>query len=212
MENYYVYCHTFPNGKKYIGITCKNPSIRWGRNGIGYKTQFVYRAIQKYNWNNIKHEILFNNLTREEAELKEIELIAFYKSDHIEYGYNVESGGKNPNGRSNITKNKISNSNKGKIFTKLHRENLSKSHKGIKPWNTGLKGNKLPNSTISNMRKNNPKNILINQYDLSMNLLNTFSSSREAERMLNIDHKTILRSCNFKTKNCKGYIFRYVNK
>ena len=66
---------------------------RW-RNGKGYKNQnLIYRAIIKYGWDNIKHEILFENLTKEEAEQKEIELIAFYKSNQKEFGYNIENGG-----------------------------------------------------------------------------------------------------------------------
>lgn len=212
MNNYYVYCHTFPNNKKYIGITCKKPNVRWGKNGNGYKTQFVYRAILKYGWENVKHEILFNNLTKEEAEQKEIELISVCQSNNLFYGYNIEGGGKNLDGRSDITKNKISDSSKGKTFTQIHRHNLSVSHKGVKTWNTGLKIGELPETTINNMRKNNPKNIAINQYDLNMNFINSFLSSREAERILNIDHKTILRCCNLKTENCKGYIFRYATK
>ena len=60
--------HICPNNKKYIGITCQEPEKRW-INGKGYKTNdYFFRAIQKYNWNNIKHEILFNNLTKKEAE------------------------------------------------------------------------------------------------------------------------------------------------
>lgn len=90
---YLVYKHTSPNGKVYIGITRKNPIKRWN-NGNGYKqnTHF-YNAISKYGWNNIKHEILFDNLTKEEACKKEIELIAEYKSNDPNYGYNRSSGG-----------------------------------------------------------------------------------------------------------------------
>lgn len=61
---YTVYCHTFPNGKKYIGITGQSVSRRW-RNGEGYEGQPVYNAILKFRWENIKHEILFENLSKE---------------------------------------------------------------------------------------------------------------------------------------------------
>lgn len=30
INNYYVYKHTSPSGKCYIGITCQNPEKRWG--------------------------------------------------------------------------------------------------------------------------------------------------------------------------------------
>ena len=50
--------HTSPSNKKYIGITSLKPEYRWNK-GNGYKTQTVfYRAIQKYGWDNFKHEII----------------------------------------------------------------------------------------------------------------------------------------------------------
>ena len=92
-ENYKVYKHTSPSGKVYIGITKQDVKQRW-RDGNGYKTQTLfYRAIQKYGWENITHEILFDNLTKDQADLKEIELIRQYKSNTAEYGYNVDNGG-----------------------------------------------------------------------------------------------------------------------
>ena len=93
MENYKVYKHTFPNGKVYIGITQQTLVRRW-QNGKGYyKNSFITKAINKYGWENIKHEVLFDNLTKEEAEQKEIELIAFYKSTNDKFGYNIDNGG-----------------------------------------------------------------------------------------------------------------------
>ena len=93
MKLFVVYKHTSPNGKVYIGITSQNPIERW-RGGKGYKTNpHFWNAIVKYGWDNFKHEILFTDLTKEEAEQKEIELIAFYKSNCSEFGYNISSGG-----------------------------------------------------------------------------------------------------------------------
>ena len=61
--------HIFPNGKKYIGITCKSPNERWeGGTGYSAKTQPVmYNAIQKYGWENIEHKIFYQGLTYEKA-------------------------------------------------------------------------------------------------------------------------------------------------
>lgn len=57
----------------------------------------MYNAIQKYGWENIKHEILFEGLTYEEANAKEMELIAKYKTNCRRYGdaygYNMTDGG-----------------------------------------------------------------------------------------------------------------------
>ena len=94
-REYSVYCHTFPNGKKYIGISsdCEN---RW-RNGKGYETQpKMDRAIQKYGWENIKHDIVLSGLSKEQANELEKYLIA--ELNTIQNGYNVTIGGDTVNG------------------------------------------------------------------------------------------------------------------
>ena len=91
---YYIYIHKNKiNGKVYIGQTCQKPEYRWN-NGKGYvESPYFYQAIQKYGWDNFEHIILFDNLTQEEANQKEIELIAIYQALNPEYGYNCQSGG-----------------------------------------------------------------------------------------------------------------------
>lgn len=55
---YSIYVHTFPNGKTYVGITMRDVSIRWG-NGNNYTNcRAVNRAIKKYGWENIKHDVV----------------------------------------------------------------------------------------------------------------------------------------------------------
>lgn len=91
-----VYKHTSPNGKVYIGITSRKPKVRWA-NGLGYMgNDYFFKAIQKYGWDNFKHEILFEKLTKEEAEAKEIELITQFNSTDRKCGYNISSGGNAP--------------------------------------------------------------------------------------------------------------------
>jgi transcriptional regulator with XRE-family HTH domain len=97
-KKFCVYEHLFPNGKRYIGITSKKPNARW-ENGRGYSESHqnvMYKAIQKYGWDNIQHNILFENLTFEEAKQKEIELIKQYHTyvhDENSMGYNMTLGG-----------------------------------------------------------------------------------------------------------------------
>ena len=92
MNNYIVYKHTFPDNKVYIGITNNKPNIRW-KNGFGYQNQSnMFNAIVKFGWINIKHEILYNNLTKIQAERLETQLISIYKSNQKEYGYNTYYG------------------------------------------------------------------------------------------------------------------------
>lgn len=55
------------NHKIYIGVTSQNPEKRWAR-GRGYKgNPHFTKAIEKYGWDSFSHEILHENLSREEA-------------------------------------------------------------------------------------------------------------------------------------------------
>lgn len=132
MENYKVYKHTFPNQKVYIGITKMKPEYRWGHKGNGYyQHPFLMNAIQKYGWQNINHEILFDNLTKQEAEQKEIELIRYYKSNNRKFGYNIANGGFGSLKWDKATLLKISNSKSGKKVSEETRKKQSQSLKGI---------------------------------------------------------------------------------
>ena len=92
-KTYTVYKHTTPSNKVYIGITSKPVNARW-RNGLGYKKQpYFYKAIQKYGWENIKHEIIAELLTKDEACKMEIHLISEYESTNRDNGYNSSTGG-----------------------------------------------------------------------------------------------------------------------
>lgn len=112
-HDYCVYMHTFPNKKRYIGITCCKPNRRW-QNGYGYVSQpVIHNAIVKYGWDNIKHEIVANGLTLDEANQKEQELIKLYQTTNHDYGYNVELGGKACGHLTDEHKKKISIANSG---------------------------------------------------------------------------------------------------
>lgn len=117
MTSYSVYKHIFPNGKVYIGITSQPLEKRF-ENGRGYrKCPKIHNAILKYGWNNVEHEMLYSGLSKQEAEQKEIELIAFYGS--VENGYNIEHGGNTTGTHSVETRKKISEGNKGKSKPKF---------------------------------------------------------------------------------------------
>lgn len=87
-ETYYVYLHTFPNNKKYIGV-CMNYKIRWGKNGGGYKSnKEMYNDILKYGWSNIKHEILLKTNDCASAYNLENKLIEILNLQNKDCGYN----------------------------------------------------------------------------------------------------------------------------
>ena len=92
MKKFWVYIHTCPNGKKYVGCTTRvKPEFRWAE-GKGYKGRLFEEAIRKYGWDNITHEV-FEVDSKEEMYRKEIELISFYHSNDPRYGYNNSVGG-----------------------------------------------------------------------------------------------------------------------
>ena len=98
-----VYVHTNKiNGKKYIGQTSRKPEARWGNNGNGYKnkTPHFYNAIEKWGWNNFDHKIVTSNLTHEEANQMEKDLIKLYNTTNRDYGYNHSKGGTGGNNKS----------------------------------------------------------------------------------------------------------------
>lgn len=140
MDNHYtVYVHISPKGLRYYGITGGNVKRRWN-NGRGYITnQYFYRAIQKYGWDSFQHEIVAENLTKHDACEMEEKLIAEYHTQDPNCGYNLSAGGE-CNKLSQITKDKISVANKGKIRSDEVKKNLSLAHTG---HSTSLKGCKL---------------------------------------------------------------------
>jgi group I intron endonuclease len=93
MKKYTVYMHEHrETGKKYIGITGMKPEHRWN-NGKGYSSGYFRNAIDKHGWDAFRHEILYTRLTKEEACRLEQELIAKYRTNDPEYGYNCSVGG-----------------------------------------------------------------------------------------------------------------------
>lgn len=129
-NTYKVYKLTSPSGKKYIGIT-KNELKKRFNNGRGYKgCPGMAEAIKKYGWKSFRCELLYDGLTKEEAEQKEIDLISYYKSNQKEYGYNIENGGNVCGTHSEATRKKISEKNKGKKRTAEQRKQMSLARKG----------------------------------------------------------------------------------
>ena len=150
---YYVYIHTCKaNGKKYVGVTGRNPESRWGKNGEGYLYNDHFRsAILKHGWDNFEHEV-FEVDSKEEMYRKEVELISFYHSNDPGYGYNHSSGGEHSFlgcKHSEEFRKKRSEDNLKRCLDPEYRKKLSESHKG-KPLSEETK------RKISEARKGKP--------------------------------------------------------
>lgn len=92
MRNYRIYQYTFPDGKIYIGITKQTMTER--HSSGYYHNPTMQEAIWEYGWKNIQTEVLFDHLTKREAEKKETVLIRERKSYKPEIGYNILIGRK----------------------------------------------------------------------------------------------------------------------
>lgn len=133
-NEYCVYMHTAPNGKRYIGQTKQKPKYRFN-NGEGYKgCAYFYSAIQKYGWKNFNHEVLKDNLSAEDADYFESFYISLYKTNDKKYGYNLRTGGTSGYEYSEDVKSKMSEINKGRkqsdTTCQKRSESLKKYYQG----------------------------------------------------------------------------------
>lgn len=197
MGTFILYKHTCPNNKCYIGITSyKNPNQRW-RNGLGYynDNELIHtkwgNAIIKYGWDNIKHEILYKNLNKEEACELEKKYIKYYKE--LGLSYNLTDGG---------------DGIWGYKFTIEQKRNLSESHKGLKQSEDTIK--KRVQKNIGKHRTDETKkkkSIPVIQYTLNDEYVNEYFGVREATRNTGILH--INEVCNGFRKSAGGYKWKW---
>jgi group I intron endonuclease len=218
---YSVYKHTnLTNNKCYIGITRRDPKVRWGHNGYNYTNsvnKHFANAIEKYGWDGFAHEVLFSGLSKEDAENKEIELIAQYKSNQAEFGYNIENGGNCRGKTAEITKQRISQSNTGKKRTeeakqkmrdvalrtaKERSERLRQHRLGCPSWNAGM--------VLSEEYKDKMKSTTYH----AVRCVETgvvYKSISFAARELGLQAPNISKVCNGLRNHTGGYRFEYVN-
>ena len=194
------------------------PEKRWN-SGYGYKRQpYFMNAIRKYGWDNFKHEILFVGLDKEEAEHKEIELIAQCRSDEKAHGYNVEHGGNSSGKMSEETKRKISKSLKGRhtdvapLLGKHHtaetKRKLSEMHKGSK---NPMYGKHVSEETRRKMSEAH-KHCNLCKHVLCVETGETFVSASEAARALGLSQGNVSAVARGERKHSKGYHFEYIEE
>lgn len=218
-NKYIVYKHTSPSNKIYIGITCNSISKRWS-NGKGYHhNDYFTNAINLYGWDTFTHEILYENLTKEEAEELEIRLIQEYKSNIREYGYNLTSGG---GGRKNYehseeTKIKIGNALRGKAHTEEQKEVTRQAMKNkylndeefrnrVNNMNVG----RIPSQeTIEKYKLRNNKSVI--QYTRDGIEIARYSKIKTASEVTHVHASSISANCKGKLKSAGNFIWKYEN-
>ena len=221
-DKYVVYLITFPNNKKYCGYS-GNLKRRW-RSPEEYSSQpAVYRAINKYGWENLKKEVLYIFNNAKEALEKEAQVIEEMDLLNKDKGYNLVPGGGGPphglqfvteegykkmqeNGK-RLAKEVWDNPEKAaytiqRMREETHKKRMQLSKKELKE--------KYGKHNIGNLPPNS-KTIL--QIDLETgDIINEYPSSRRAAISLNLDSAAsanIRRVANGKGKKAYGYSWRW---
>ncbi len=139
------------NGKRYIGQTSKSLDVRWHQHQVTRSCSALRNAVDKYGASSFIREILFSELTKEQATEFEVEYIERYKTK-APNGYNLTSGGEGTKGLSEEIRKKLSEINignknsvgvirtpeyckaisdrqKGRQFTEIWRKRMSEAAK-----------------------------------------------------------------------------------
>lgn len=203
MNNYIVYIHTNKtDGKRYVGITSQSPNRRW-RNGNGYyENKHFYRAICRDGWENFTHEIVLAGVSKAEACEKEKELIAFYKTNDDQYGYNKSTGGESPNegtAHSNETITKMREAHKGLVFSEEQKRNMS------------IAAKKRGNMRSGKIGEQCGKSGLVRQLDLATGeLIAEYYGFYEMERATGFGQTSVKRVTKGMQRQSHGYKWEYI--
>ena len=218
---YSVYKHTNKtNGKVYIGMTVNTWEKRWDS---GYRNNPHFsRAIKQYGKDGFKHKVVADNLTREEAETLERKLIQEYDSTNPEKGYNIELGGNHNGKHSQETKRKISESQKGRVFTDEHKQRISEALKGRKIGETALEKQRqrmLGNTYTLGMKHTEETKRKMSESHkgkggrkvICLNNMRVYNSIIEAANENGLNRHSVLNNCLGKTKKIRNseLLFRY---
>lgn len=224
-NKFVLYRHTSPSGKVYIGITNQPVTHRWN-NGKGYfnlKKSPFKSTIIKYGWDNIKHEVLFFNLSEDKAKYLEKIFIKIYKNKGI--SLNVTDGGDGCYGIVPWNKGikvpyEQSNKRKGCHLTEEHKQKLSISHKGKNTkghsWTEEQRrkmslvkvGQHHSEAAKKKIKENSAKAKKVIEYNSKGDVVATFPSAVEAAKKYGIDISWVAKTCRTKVI-CLGHFFMY---
>ena len=227
MDNYKIYKYTSPSGGVYIGQTKHSIEKRSHKNGSAYLVKKngkyiqpkIAKAIIKYGWNNFKKEILFESLTKEEADEKEREMISYYRS--IGTCYNICNGGTKPLDGANDTQVKMYNLN-GEFVKQYNsileattdlnldynaEANISACCLGKKHRAYGYIWRYADSSLEVKPLKRYRERIC--QFDKHMNYIATYENIEDAHRNTLIGSTSIGNTLNGWSKSAGGYYWKF---
>lgn len=219
-RTWYIYCHTAPNGKRYIGQTCVRPERRWGK---GYKgCTYIEHAIAKYGWDSFEHSILAVCHSKQMADLLETNLIAFFDTTNPDRGYNILNGGGGRAGFavSQEVRDKISKSltgRKGHRPSDEQRKRMSEAQKASYKNGTRKRFEEYPEEMQDRLRQllveeGRKHSRPVVQFDSEGNQLAVFPSAAEAQRKTGTFSSGITYCCQGVHKKANGYVWRYLDQ
>ena len=200
-----VYMHTNKiNNKVYVGITSKEPELRWRTNGSGYTNKQIAfrRAIKKYGWDNFEHIVFMDGLSEEDAKHIEKLLIALYKTNcnkyqNPSYGYNMTDGG---------------DGTLGIVVSEETREKMRRAKDGMYIGeNNPNYGREYSEDDILRLRKAHKHEMkAVIQLDLNCNFIARYDGIREASRQTGTNRQCLSFCLQGKYKTAGG--FRWIYK
>lgn len=215
-RTWYIYCHTAPNGKRYIGQTRTDPEVRWGK-GRGYSSQqYFKRAIDKYGWDNIEHAVLCSVSNQEYANFLEQWFIEKWDTTNPSKGYNCSKGGAGPTGvtwddeRKQAFSEYMTGENNpmyGRSHSEETRARISEKLCGRKlsPEDRAYRTSII---LAANKRRQTP----IRQLDMDGNEVATYPSFSAATKATGYNHSSLCNCCLGKIDTAYGYKWEYVDE
>lgn len=206
-KKYMVYLYTFPNGKKYCGQTSRTIKER---QLSGYR-YYIGAAIRKYGWDNIKIEILKENLTKKEADKFEKWVIQYFDLRNRDKGYNLAKGG---DGGCTREMTPEVREKQRTIMLDYWATHPNAKEEASKRQAEALATNKeLYQKHINSLEKTRQKiRKPVECYSMIGDFVGEWESAREAERYFNtptINFRGISATCNGDQKSHGGYIWKF---
>ncbi len=212
------------NGKKYIGQKIFD---RHWKNYLGSGKKLKY-AIKKYGKENFIREIIAIAYSKEELNNLEIVIINSHNAVVDDSYYNIAYGGGTNTGLhfSEEHKNKISNSEKGKIASEETRLRISNSKKGIilseehklkisrtisekYKYEERYTPEQKRKRSEANKGAKNPSARAVVQFNLNGNYINTYATAVEAYNITKTPPDGISKCCKGKQLTSGGFRWMY---
>lgn len=213
---------TSPSGKSYIGQTIRPIEKRFEEHRNKRKgCVALYNAIKFHGWVNFEKD--WYECPDEDLNFDE-ELLIQEMGTLSPDGYNLREGGGNRGKPSEESKRKMSEARRGKTLSEDHKKKMSEVMKGEKNHMYGKNhvidsiqkmrnakcGEKNPNFEKTGEKHHNSKRVY--QYSLDGIFIDSFGSTREAERHLK-KNGTGIRSCALgKNKTAYGFKWSYTEQ